>query len=61
MPNPNAVTFKPLKQTANQVLFTDYDVNALKEWRGKLDEIFKENLLKDAKAVDKKVKVIIQK
>ena len=38
-------------------LFTDYDVNALKEWRGKLDEIFKVNLLKNAKAIGKVKKI----
>ena len=42
-------------------LFTDYDVNALKEWRGKLDEIFKVNLLKNAKATGevKKLKPLL--
>lgn len=38
-------------------LFTDYDVKALKEWRGKLDEIFKVNLLKNAKAIGKVKKI----
>ena len=38
-------------------LFTDYDVNALKAWRGKLDEIFKVNLLKNAKAIGKVKKI----
>ena len=38
-------------------LFTDYDVNALKEWRRKLDEIFKVNLLNNAKAIGKVKKI----
>jgi alpha-L-fucosidase len=32
-------------------LLSDYDIAALKAWKGKLDDIFKVNLLKDAKAI----------
>ena len=34
-------------------LITDYDIAALKEWRAKLDDIFRDNLLKNAKAIGK--------
>lgn len=42
-------------------LLSDYDIAALKAWKGKLDDIFKVNLLKEAKAIGevKKIKTLI--
>ena len=40
-------------------LITDFDLAALKNWRKKLDEIFRVNLLKGAKGVKEKKKINI--
>lgn len=42
-------------------LITDYDINVLKSWKEKRDNIFKENLLKEVKCaqIGKKIKLLV--